>query len=586
MIRLFFLYGLAFGQLASAQSSNRYSIMDSTRYGYINESGQILIPPQFRSPRAFSENVAAVRKSKGLYGYIDTMGQWVIPPSYEYAEDFHNGLAVVYHQGKPFIINKLGEYPFKMGCLLNVEPFVRTISIVELETRLTQIGLLDTGGNWILPPIYYYIASFSDSLFVVGYHDTLQQSHTMGLVNWRGEWVIPLNVCYGIDATKGDFAIVEFVNQPIRSPWTDGANAIYKGIIDKSGKILFSEAQCNYKYQLPDSIRDSVFLTKDRPDSTIQANDFYGMHDHWNLMKVNGDVLFRCGEGESIAPDYNSDLFEIKAYDSIRAYESTRYYLDAQGKKRTLDQYDAYLKHYSKTSKAKPIKKSVLRLEQNKYDEPTTYDSMEFNGEKYEIPRYGKTLTNYKYMDTHGNIVWQSKPSAKQDEAIDIDWIPTVEYYGIGDDSGIYAPYDNGWIKNLSNSIQNGIPKDSLCIIVDAQDSFVYLINNQSINCFFDAMDNAIAFGMQAMDAEGNWKNIEKYTDAFCGNSRNSVELGAGQFWKFYARQYTGSFKTKLRFHLVQDSGKMIYSKAFDGNINPAQLWRRFHTPVGLQAEQ
>ena len=108
------------------------------KYGYIDRSGQMVIPPQFASADPFSEGLAAVqldsagnkggyidksgkmvisgqefsmarRFSGGLaaaqgkndkYGYIDKTGKFVIPPQFYRAGDFSDGLAAVEPAGK------------------------------------------------------------------------------------------------------------------------------------------------------------------------------------------------------------------------------------------------------------------------------------------------------------------------------------------------------------------------------------------------------------------------------------------------------------------------------------------------------
>jgi len=54
----------------------------------------IAIPPQYDDARDFSEGLAAVRVG-GKWGYIDRSGKMVIPPRFLRAEPFRGGLAVV-----------------------------------------------------------------------------------------------------------------------------------------------------------------------------------------------------------------------------------------------------------------------------------------------------------------------------------------------------------------------------------------------------------------------------------------------------------------------------------------------------------
>jgi len=64
--------------------------------GYINTTGEVVIPFQFVKAGNFSEGFAVVQtKEKGKYGYIDKNGELVIPCKFDFADSFSNGLAAV-----------------------------------------------------------------------------------------------------------------------------------------------------------------------------------------------------------------------------------------------------------------------------------------------------------------------------------------------------------------------------------------------------------------------------------------------------------------------------------------------------------
>jgi len=82
-------------------------------YGFLDRSGNEIIPPIYEEAQAFSEGLAAVRVG-GLWGYIDTGGRMVIPAVYGKARPFSEGLAAVqtdtgYYSSHWGYINKQGE---------------------------------------------------------------------------------------------------------------------------------------------------------------------------------------------------------------------------------------------------------------------------------------------------------------------------------------------------------------------------------------------------------------------------------------------------------------------------------------------
>ncbi|MFM9277622.1 WG repeat-containing protein [Paenibacillus jiagnxiensis] len=99
--------------LALAYASNNGKV------GFINTSGQLAVPYQYKYSRAFSDGLAIVQNGKGLYGYINTMGKEVIPPQFKSEGDFSEGLAPVQNaKGKWGFINKQAKRSFCPNILL------------------------------------------------------------------------------------------------------------------------------------------------------------------------------------------------------------------------------------------------------------------------------------------------------------------------------------------------------------------------------------------------------------------------------------------------------------------------------------
>ena len=88
------------------------------KYGFIDNTGQVVIPPKYDLAWDFSEGLARVSQN-GKAGFIDNTGKVVIPLKYDKADSFYNGVAGVldrstgeafYHppQKTPLIISDLG----------------------------------------------------------------------------------------------------------------------------------------------------------------------------------------------------------------------------------------------------------------------------------------------------------------------------------------------------------------------------------------------------------------------------------------------------------------------------------------------
>lgn len=79
------------------------------KYGYIDESGELVIPFKYDKAFPFSENgLAFVVGENGLGGYINKFGKYVIDPIYETGSTFKYGFAAVSKNGEYKYIYKNG----------------------------------------------------------------------------------------------------------------------------------------------------------------------------------------------------------------------------------------------------------------------------------------------------------------------------------------------------------------------------------------------------------------------------------------------------------------------------------------------
>jgi hypothetical protein len=94
-----------------------------TSWGFIDNRGRTAIAARYESALPFSEGLAAVKR-EGRWGYIDRTGTEVIPMRYKTAQSFHKGVAIV-DTGLP-------DHP---------------------------IGLIDTSGSQVTPPMFRSISA-------------------------------------------------------------------------------------------------------------------------------------------------------------------------------------------------------------------------------------------------------------------------------------------------------------------------------------------------------------------------------------------------------------------------------------------
>lgn len=70
-------------------------IQENGKYGYVHESGKVIVPPEWDySQSGFIDGLAAVKRNN-KYGFIDKTGKVIVQPIYDYGVEFNEGLAVV-----------------------------------------------------------------------------------------------------------------------------------------------------------------------------------------------------------------------------------------------------------------------------------------------------------------------------------------------------------------------------------------------------------------------------------------------------------------------------------------------------------
>lgn len=219
----------------------------SGKWGYVDTSGQVVIPPQYLRSRPFSDGLALVADSTGACQYLDQTGQvafitpfdvrqwrglgdfhedrawfkgkgwsWgaygrsgdlVIPTSvyyrikadglpgedeaYPLPMDFWEGVASVMkytEQGKKYatIIDKSGKPLIGQQSLAAIHPFEGEMVAVFSRKEGGPLGLISREGQIVLEPAYKQIGKFTDGVAIVQ-----NMEGFWGLLNTDGKLLIP-----------------------------------------------------------------------------------------------------------------------------------------------------------------------------------------------------------------------------------------------------------------------------------------------------------------------------------------------------------------------------------------------------------
>jgi len=194
------------------------------KYGYIDKTGQEIIPCEYDYLGNFSEELAVMRKDERK-GFINRSGEETILYGYDGIRDFSNGLAKVSRKNRYGFINKTGqeiipcEHDFVWGF---------SNGLVKMK-KMGSCGIFNKRGEEVIPFEYSEIGLFSEGLSIV------VKRNKYGVINMTGEIVIPCEYENIRNFSEG-FAIVKR---------NEGYGFSGYGLIDKNGKKI---TPCMYEY--------------------------------------------------------------------------------------------------------------------------------------------------------------------------------------------------------------------------------------------------------------------------------------------------------------------------------------------------
>ena len=182
---------------------------DRDRWGYIDRSGKFVIEAQFAAAGPFSQGRAMVGIAEPSWsidykwGFIDKEGHWIAKPQYQSVGEFSESLAPVLMNDKVGFIDLQGQIAIKPqfdpdgagGCVLygrvGASRFSEGLAAVQLKTNEwgKEWGFIDRHGNWVIQPAFACAAPFSEGLALIGVREAEGAWH-YGYIDKTGAIII------------------------------------------------------------------------------------------------------------------------------------------------------------------------------------------------------------------------------------------------------------------------------------------------------------------------------------------------------------------------------------------------------------
>ena len=228
---------------------------DVGKWGYIDTTGAIVIQPQFDWISFFSEGFAAVRMGgekmggKGKWGFIDKTGKMVIEPQFENAYGFTDGLAeaLINPEGLPG--KGLWGYIDKTGNIVIAPQFIKANEFSEGLASVCvrsegpipedKWGFIDKTGKFIVEPQYDEAGNFSEGMAIIRVGD--KNTGKRGFIDKTGKVVIEPQYSSASEFKEG------------LAPVRVGGNGTYEGdglwgYIDPAGNMFIAPQFCRAEY--------------------------------------------------------------------------------------------------------------------------------------------------------------------------------------------------------------------------------------------------------------------------------------------------------------------------------------------------
>jgi serine/threonine protein kinase len=225
------------------------------KYGYIDQTGRVVIQPQFDNAWNFSEGMALIQMSK-KYGFFDKKGYLVIPPQFDDAWDFSKSLAIVK------INNKYG-YIGKSGQLIISPQFDESWDFSEGLARVkidNKYGYIGKSGQFVIPLQFKESWDFSEGLARV------KIDNKYGYIGKSGQFVIPLQFNESWEFSEG-LARVKIDNK--------------YGYIGKSGQFVIP----------------------------LQFDEYWEFSEGLAIVKINNKYGYIGKSGQSVIPPQFDDVW-------------------------------------------------------------------------------------------------------------------------------------------------------------------------------------------------------------------------------------------------------------------------------------
>jgi hypothetical protein len=298
---------------------------DPSFMGLVSPEGKLLLKPQYNFIGFFSEGRAVFQDKNGAYGYIDETGAVVIAPVYENAEDFKDGVAIVKKNDQNLLIRPDGALVKSIGQLDRYHPdpyegmFASDINydpgfipVTQAENYLA--GLIDKDGNTVLKPVYEHLSRPQNGVLIA------QMGGKYGLIRTDGSELTPRKYSY-----------MELIAPGLYTAMNENER---HGLINEKGETVLP-----FEYSYISSAGEGLFITaRDEKSGIIDRKGAVIVPFEYNSLYPRMGVLVAFdGQGKAGIVSMKNEIVVPFEYENLEILRADRFLADKGGKRGLID---------------------------------------------------------------------------------------------------------------------------------------------------------------------------------------------------------------------------------------------------------
>ncbi|AGK98819.1 WG repeat-containing protein [Clostridium pasteurianum] len=141
--------------------------IEGIKWGYINNTGQLVIKPDFQSSMDFQDNGLAIVSKNDNMGVINGDANFVIDPQYDYIEKFREGIAIANNRNGYYAFSDTGKKIFQYKNYIgNFNEGKATFVEIGIDSQWIY-GYVDKNGKVVIAAKYEVANNFNNDKAVV-----------------------------------------------------------------------------------------------------------------------------------------------------------------------------------------------------------------------------------------------------------------------------------------------------------------------------------------------------------------------------------------------------------------------------------